>query len=383
MKFKQRRHNTPVATLLRNFMNKQSGKVVDSRKEIQWRFDCLDWKDQKKILFAFLASGKSDREWAAKKLTVFWDPCFEKVVSDLWEQTGDDILAWPITRYFPTDYLKANSDRLGTGRNYHTLCLRLAYEKDFEIDRSRLMETDLLDVYLKSARTLSGEEATDILFSIVHKLCTDGYQTFAMNNSWPHNVEKGYRASIFGNKVMRHAVNILLALGLHDTLNDFYCWHLDVCMDLLNSDEFARLFAGEMEFPVYHELRLALTKRYYYEHLPSKYKPEGEEPAFEPEFNCTERTISVRKGWRSPYYYAVDKVELQRFEKYKLAALDRQKDVFYFLVFPYFDTIVQKKDVTEPIDHEKAEKALAIIRSGNPVASKLIDRFGLEVPEEE
>ena len=101
------------------------------------------------------------------------------------------------------------------------------------------------------------------------------------------------------------------------------------------------------------------------------------------EFNCTERTISVRKGWRSPYYYAVDKVELQRFEKYKLAALDRQKDVFYFLVFPYFDTIVQKKDVTEPIDHEKAEKALAIIRSGNPVASKLIDRFGLEVPEEE
>ena len=52
-------------------------------------------------------------------------------------------------------------------------------------------------------------------------------------------------------------------------------------------------------------------------------------------------------------------------------------------VFPYFDTIVQKKDVTEPIDHEKAEKALAIIRSGNPVASKLIDRFGLEVPEEE
>ena len=131
MKFKQRRHNTPVATLLRNFVNKQSGKVVDSRKEIQWRFDCLDWKDQKKILFAFLASGKSDREWAAKKLTVFWDPCFEKVVSDLWEQTGDDILAWPITRYFPTDYLKANSDRLGTGRNYHTLCLRLAYEKDF------------------------------------------------------------------------------------------------------------------------------------------------------------------------------------------------------------------------------------------------------------
>jgi hypothetical protein len=34
------------------------------------------------------------------------------------------------------------------------------------------------------------------------------------------------------------------------------------------------------------------------------------------------------------------------------------------------------------MEHEKAEKALAIIRSGKPVASKLIDRFGLEVPEE-
>ena len=43
----------------------------------------------------------------------------------------------------------------------------------------------------------------------------------------------------------------------------------------------------------------------------------------------------------------------------------------------------RQREAKEKAEREKAEKALAIIRSGNPVASKLIDRFGLEVPEEE
>ena len=50
MKSKERKRNTPIATLIKNYINKKSGKVPESRKEIQRRFDCLDWKDQKKIM---------------------------------------------------------------------------------------------------------------------------------------------------------------------------------------------------------------------------------------------------------------------------------------------------------------------------------------------
>ena len=42
--------NNPIATVIKNYTNKKSGKVTDSRNEIQRRFLGLDWKDQKKIM---------------------------------------------------------------------------------------------------------------------------------------------------------------------------------------------------------------------------------------------------------------------------------------------------------------------------------------------
>ena len=49
-----KKRNTPVVTLIKNYINKKSGKVAESREEIQRRFDYLDWKEQKKIIRAFL-----------------------------------------------------------------------------------------------------------------------------------------------------------------------------------------------------------------------------------------------------------------------------------------------------------------------------------------
>ena len=39
--------NPPIATQIKNFQNKRSGKVTEARRDIQHRFACLDWKDQK------------------------------------------------------------------------------------------------------------------------------------------------------------------------------------------------------------------------------------------------------------------------------------------------------------------------------------------------
>ena len=77
MKFDIKKRNTPIATLIKDYINKNSGKVSDSRNEIQRRFDYLDWKDQKKIVQAFLESGKADRQWAYSKALDFWDKSFE------------------------------------------------------------------------------------------------------------------------------------------------------------------------------------------------------------------------------------------------------------------------------------------------------------------
>lgn len=40
--------NKPIATVIKNYVDKKSGKVSDSRKEIQRRFFVLDWKGQKR-----------------------------------------------------------------------------------------------------------------------------------------------------------------------------------------------------------------------------------------------------------------------------------------------------------------------------------------------
>ena len=67
------KRNTPIAQLIKDFSNKKSGKVSESRIEIKRRFEFLDWKDQKKIMQIFLESGKVDREWAYSELIDYWD----------------------------------------------------------------------------------------------------------------------------------------------------------------------------------------------------------------------------------------------------------------------------------------------------------------------
>ena len=93
MKSKERKRNTPIATLIKNYINKKSGKVPESRKEIQRRFDHLDWKDQKKIMQAFLESGKAE--------------------------SHEGIISWVVIHYFPTKFLSQNIDKFTDDRDYY------------------------------------------------------------------------------------------------------------------------------------------------------------------------------------------------------------------------------------------------------------------------
>lgn len=67
MPYRQQKRNKPIASLIKWYMDKKSRKVSESRKEIQKRFDYLDWKDQKRILFAFLKAGKATGNGPARR----------------------------------------------------------------------------------------------------------------------------------------------------------------------------------------------------------------------------------------------------------------------------------------------------------------------------
>jgi hypothetical protein len=176
MEFKARKHNTPIGTLLKWFLDKKGGKVRQSRNEILWRFDALDWRYQKQILFSFLQSGKTDREWAYRKLYSCWDNCFMPIVIVHWEKYRDASLARLIIQYGSKDYLKNNLENLSLGRNYYYIFLRLSDDKDFVVDKSRLNETDLLAVKRHLGEVVTDGDILDLFFLLIYKLCKGIYK---------------------------------------------------------------------------------------------------------------------------------------------------------------------------------------------------------------
>ena len=160
--------NTPIKILLSFFEYKKSGKVKEARKEIQQRFDGLDWKDQKRFLHLCLDSCATDRKWAYGKLWWMWDKSFEEKVRRIWEETHEDKAQWSIIQHFPIEYVRAHMDELDNERDYYFLCLRLVAETpDFVVEKNRLTQMEYLKVMRRGERMLMEEEARDLLYLVI------------------------------------------------------------------------------------------------------------------------------------------------------------------------------------------------------------------------
>ena len=272
MKSKERKRNTPIATLIKNYINKKSGKVPESRKEIQRRFDYLDWKDQKKIMHAFLESGKADRLWAYSKLLDNWDKSFEPRIKELWEQSHEGIISWVVTHHFPTKYLSQNIDKFTDERDYYFICLRLAEDKSYIIDRSKLSITDYLSVLYHTGRPLSDDEARDLLYKTVHDVCTeDGdYPQLA----WHPYGGKDYVIGPILFQDVNLAVYYLRKMNLTDVVHQFERWNEGVQSAIFDSPDFKTILNTDM---IGYEIELAKVKvamKYAYLALDDKYKTE-------------------------------------------------------------------------------------------------------------
>ena len=165
------KRNKPVATLIKQYCDKKSGKVGEARRELHWRFSCLDWSQQKKIIMAHLDSCPSDRDWIYPQLLRLWDESFEPKVKELWETYKEPRCAWLVIRHFPESYVMEHLDELMHGRNYYFICLRFGKKDDFVIDKEKLKPFDYLTVMNMSYREMTDEDALDCLYRIVlHEL---------------------------------------------------------------------------------------------------------------------------------------------------------------------------------------------------------------------
>ena len=268
MKYKTPQRNTPVVTLIRNYTDKKSGKVADSRKEIQRRFDYLDWKDQKKILMAFLDSGKTDRQWAYLKLLDNWDPSFEPKVRELWETLREPQCSWSVIRFFPISYVVDHMASFTGKRDYFFICRRLAEDPDYVIERSRLSAIDYLSVVFHSGRSLTADEANSILFEIVHDLCVGGFDINDLDRVDYANEmfsPSDFRSISLAKYYLRE-MNHVQAEWLFDE------WNKKVRQSILQSPEYQALLKSNGSEYYYLELKISIVRKYAYQALDDRYK---------------------------------------------------------------------------------------------------------------
>ena len=262
--------NNPIATVIRNYVNKKSGKVTESRSEIQRRFFGLDWKDQKKIMAAFLDAGAADRTWAYSRLLDLWDTSFEEKVQDLWEAYHEEKCAWVIIRHFPKEYLHKHIDQFNEGRDYYFVCRRLAEDRSFVIDKEKLSRTDYLMVLAHGDRHIDNAEATDTLYEIVRDIAFHWNPSMELSRDYKPHRREVMTASDFVNVSI--ALYYLKEMGNDDVVTAFRAWDNKVQDIVRDSDEYKALNQKSIsDYDYKDELAVILSKHLYYA-LPEKYK---------------------------------------------------------------------------------------------------------------
>ena len=262
--------NNPIATVIKNYTNKKSGKVTDSRNEIQRRFFGLDWKDQKKIMAAFLDAGAADRNWAYSRLLDLWDASFETKVEALWETYHEEKCSWVIIRHFPKEYLQMHVDQFTEGRDYYFICRRLAEDSGFVIDRDKLSKTDYLMALSHADRHIDDAEATDTLYEIVRDIAFHWNPSMELSRDYmPHRREM-MAVSDFANVSI--ALYYLEKMGNDDVVAAFRTWDSKVQDVIRCSEDYKALNNKSISDYDYKDELADIVQKYLYYALPEKYK---------------------------------------------------------------------------------------------------------------
>lgn len=271
MKYQKPKRNNPITKLIRNYVNKKSGKVSVSREEIKWRFDYLDWKDQKKILTAFMESGISDREWAYSKMLDNWDDSFQPKVMELWETYHEYKCSWSVIRYFPLEYIKEHISEFADERDYYFICLRLAKDNDYVIDRTKLTDRDYLAVLWHTGRIISDDEASDTLFSIIHDCCLADTFMPRLERVGEGRYDKVITPANY--REVNLAIYYLLKLEKDKIVQQFEQWN-ELVEDAINdSPEFKSIDRNDFFLDYeYDRRRVEIANLYAFQALDEKYK---------------------------------------------------------------------------------------------------------------
>lgn len=342
--------NRPIAKLIKWFVNREKGMVVDARSEIQRRFYALDWADQKKILMAFLSSGKSDRLWAYKQLSQHWDSSLFPKDKELWDAYREDGLVRPAIECFPKKYLQQHRDEF-CNANYYAYCRRFVDDINFEIDKERITPKGYMMLMRHGKRPLSDDEAKTLLYKQIYLLCClppnihleYGYLCRGINienEDFPTAME--FRNIYAMVKVLEEYEKIELS-------QSFYQWSGDAYVSFIQSEVYASLMKETVSLHRLFDKKIFLAKKMMYEAIPEEYIQDD------------------------------DQWHISRYEKMPLSQFDS------FRAYLAYYHLLDESDFLQEGADEKVQmaspKQIKEMIATNPAIATLIEKFGIDVED--
>lgn len=275
---KRTEKNRPVTTLIKEFTGHDNKKKAEARKELNRRFEYLDYSQQIKILLAHLNSVSNDRRWAYTRLIDYWEPCFIAPVLKLWETHHEPRCSWPLVHHFPKEYIIEHLDELTSiPRNYYFICLRFGRDNDFNIDKTKLAPYDLIRVASKTGMPLSYDEVMKCLFSIIEKACNDWGSTIDLDDYIMITAgdDRFVRFEKDNIPILEYACYYVSKMEMTDVIKNMDAWIDRVNMTLGKDKEWIGLNQLILKDRSFNDLAITILKRIILDLIPQGYRTQN------------------------------------------------------------------------------------------------------------
>ena len=235
----------PIEQLMDKLQSSNEEERDDASSFLGMRFWGQSLPCQIQIIKAVLLAKVSDREhWFYTLEKGWWDDAIMPDVEKAWLAYGEPECAKVIINRFPLEYVLMHQEELGK-TDYQFLCMRLAKEEGFNIDKSRLTQKQYYQVLASQHMRLDDDEAESLLFGHVKHLLDCNYNPlfYAVDNYYynsqiafdcadfynhPDKYLKlllNYKPSLFFLSDLKGRVQLLIQAGNTNTVVKFIAWN--------------------------------------------------------------------------------------------------------------------------------------------------------------
>lgn len=235
----------PIKQLMDKLQSGNNQERSDASFFLEMRFWGQSLPCQIQIIKAVLsAKSLHKRDWLDILLNNWWDDAIMPDVEKAWLSYGEPECARVIMHRFPLDYVLMHQEELGKA-DYQFLCMRLAKEEGFNIDKSRLSQIQYYQVLANTHIRLNDDEAESLLFGRVKRLLNRNYKPwmYAVDNYYRYsrtafdcadfynNPDKylklllNYKPTLYFLSDLKGRIQLLIQTGNTNTVVKFIAWN--------------------------------------------------------------------------------------------------------------------------------------------------------------